>query len=331
VYGFVPSEVEDCYARDAKMSIVPSLPPRSTLSPSEKIAQGNAALERAKTELGIEHYFEAAHFDYSGLGGPEKLLGVKAAKDMRGNGDIIVKVPYTSLWTWTAVEDDPVLKVAIGSESKTFKTATEWLEGEMESFDPWMLPLLLLYHLGLGEKSKFHNYIEYIFDTDLESFPIFMSNDKMDEWYPPTEFPKLKDETMEDRKWAWEFYDKILEPLSEEHPEIFGKEVTHKGKPIASFDSYAWASNMVASRYWGANFGDYPSGQLVPKRENDSVSHLAPVAELMNFGKGGGCIKCTGEYASSWVSGFGSEGSMTYDQMSFVCRAYCPIKKGEEV
>lgn len=178
-------------------------------------------------------------------------------------------------------------------------------------------------------KSKFHIYIEYILDTDLSYFPIYMGDEKMDEVYPPIEYPKLKVETKEDRMWAWEFHDKVLLPLSEEHPEIFGKDIMHKGKPILSSDNYIWASNMIASRYWGANFGDYPSGDLAPGRRNDELYHLAPVAELMNFGRQGGCVKCEGEYQGGWFTGVGS--TLPKEKMHFVCRAWCSIKKGEEI
>jgi len=47
---------KDSDSRDMRRNRVPDLPPHSPLSPSEKILQGNAMLEWAKTELGIVHY-----------------------------------------------------------------------------------------------------------------------------------------------------------------------------------------------------------------------------------------------------------------------------------
>jgi hypothetical protein len=148
--------VDDCRTREIKKNRVPVLPSSSPLSPSEKVLQGNAVLEWVKTELGIEHYHEAAYFNYSKVGGPEKLLGVKATRDM-GRGDIVVKVPYTSLFTWgNSVEDEPLLRPVIGNGSKAFENAMKWFfeDGNTDTdiFDAWMLPLVLLYHVSLGEK-----------------------------------------------------------------------------------------------------------------------------------------------------------------------------------
>ena len=169
-------------------------------------------------------------------------------------------------------------------------------------------------------------------DTDMESFPVYMGDEKMDEWYPPAEFPMLKRKLKDDREWVWHFSDKVLLPLRKEHPEIFGQGVVHKGKLVLSFDNYMWAASMVESRRWGSSFEDYPGGLIVRGRKNGQLSHIAPVADMMNKGIKGECLTCDATY-NSIGRDRGQEGhlTLTNDQVSFVCRTWSPIKKGEEI
>ena len=119
------------------------------------------------------------------------------------------------------------------------------------------------------------------------------------------------------------FHEEILTPLSKDFPELFGNHIFVKGRPIASRDNYAWALTMVASRTWGPEmFTSLGDKDVLHYMKDEEIHVLSPVAELMNFGSGGGCIECEGWYAERGLS--------DPETMSFVCKITCPIKKGEE-
>ena len=103
---------------------------------------------RSDETLGIEHHYEAAYFDYSKVGGPESILGVRASRDM-DKGDILLKIPFNSMLTFHTVESDPVLLHALGEDSTAFEDTVEEVG---EHPDYYLLPLVLLYHMSLGEK-----------------------------------------------------------------------------------------------------------------------------------------------------------------------------------
>jgi len=89
---------------------------------------------------------EVAYFNYSEVGGPGTLFGVKATRDVV-RGDVVAKIPYTSLFTWGhSVEDDPVLRSALGSGSRASENAMDWFSNDghvdTDDFDAWMLPLV---------------------------------------------------------------------------------------------------------------------------------------------------------------------------------------------
>ena len=114
-------------------------------------------LEWARTGLGAEHSFEVAHFNYSKVGGPERLLGVKAARDMEP-GDIACRMPFNSLMTAHTIESDPVLVGALGFYSVAYKdTYDNMTDGERPDY--YLLPLVLLYHMSLGEKVSVGDFV----------------------------------------------------------------------------------------------------------------------------------------------------------------------------
>lgn len=292
----------------------------------EKMRQGNEMLSwiSSPSTLGISHTFTASYFNYTSVGGPSKLLGVRASKDMKPN-DVVVKIPFNSLMTWHTVESDPVLKEAMGEKSKAYTdTLARFMNGDKIDADFYLLPVVLLYHMSLGEKSKYHKYLTYIADTDVSNFPVFLNSSTLSRLYPPSDFPNIEHQATSDNIFFTNFHNIILQPLAKSFPSTFSPTITVRGNPILSLQNYAWAYAMISSRVWGGDTFESTSVRSVVPYLHDSHLHMmSPVAELMNFGSTGGCIDCEGVYDNP--------GEPDPKRMSFVCKAECEVKEGEEV
>jgi len=196
----------------------------SSASYEEQIKYGNEMLElwtNSFEEGGLDSIHSSItldFFDYSHVGGPKKMKGVKSTRDIE-SGEVILKMPFHSLITWYYVVNDPVLQAAIGKGSKAYNVTVTFLdEGSPESkissdIEEWLLPIVILYHIGLGEKSKFHRYMKVVANTDMSRFPMFMTDEEMDEAYDPVKFPDLKDEVKSDRQIIAIFEGDVLAPL----------------------------------------------------------------------------------------------------------------------
>ena len=172
------------------------------------------------------------------------VRGLAAGQDIQV-GDVVIRIPHTSLWTISnSIDDDPVLSQVLGTEARDkhgWNTPLDEIP---------LLAIALLYHLGEGIHSHIHPYIRLLENTPTDSIPHLWDNAKLRH----SATVGVRKVAKGIQKDVQDLYESIVMVLVEEHPNVFGPHYEdHEEEEeewLFSLERFHWAFAIVNSRHW---------------------------------------------------------------------------------
>eukprot|EP00980_Cylindrotheca_fusiformis_P010762 scaffold2435_cov121-Cylindrotheca_fusiformis.AAC.2 len=240
-------------------------------------------------------------FDYPTV----STRGLAAARDIEV-GQIILQIPHNALWTVSnRIDDDAILSQVMGLDARL---KHGW-NSQVDEIP--LLAVALLYHFQLfrhaeeeQEESPFWAYLQLLDETNVhDQIPHMWSAQKLRR----SATVGVRREAKGIQKDVKELYQRILVPLTKEHPDIFGNHNVEDAsdddkiqKPYAdeewmfSLERFHWAFALVNSRHWhlpipaadGTEEEDEAALLVDPNiqfDENGSPPASMPTEEWMDF------------------------------------------------